>query len=465
MELGAGKLVKHSVVIVTEKRARSMALERIMEKAGFKVVSSASVYDALQIISQELPHLIITEATLADGDAAVIYDRLKKHEILNCIPIFVNILKKSKAELQLLENRDFAGVFAGNIEPQGLIKSVFSSLKEREFYSPYHIDVSKVEIDDSLRIAIANKLSGRAAGFLIAESDTQLDALAKFSCSPSQKEVEPAFLSQASNVIHKRSVYNLFPLHLITGEGRQWVEKLPDVYEKVPELQNQEQRVICVTENDSDFNGLSGLLTGHGITLIHVKQLADAFSLVQKKPSAISSVYIHDSKADTLAPEVVKTYTGLSRESLPPLIYASANPPRSTPVLRYLKRPFGFSMLVQTIKAAGQRPDSLAFAIEKSGFVGMPASFDAKGKLLGLDETGGLLELYFPIMRGGALSISHELLNRLWGGRTTVQITGTMEDETRSDVWIAYFKAPSAGASKENYWAKLLHELERASDS
>ena len=66
MEFASG-ITKHTVVVLSEKRERGKKVEAILTKTGFKVISTFSLYEALRYISQEMPHLIVTESLLSDG--------------------------------------------------------------------------------------------------------------------------------------------------------------------------------------------------------------------------------------------------------------------------------------------------------------------------------------------------------------------------------------------------------------
>ena len=76
---------------------------------GFKVDTVLSLYDALKVVSQEMPHLVISDSILTDGTAGTLYDRMSQHPMLKNTPIMVLVAKKTREQLTPLTGRKFAG--------------------------------------------------------------------------------------------------------------------------------------------------------------------------------------------------------------------------------------------------------------------------------------------------------------------------------------------------------------------
>ena len=89
----------------------------------------------------------------------------------------------------------------------------------------------------------------------------------------------------------------------------------------------------------------------------------------------------------------------------------------------------------------------------------MAVRLQAPATLLGIDETGGILQVKFPLLKGSKVNIGHSFLAQAWEGNTSVQVTGSAAQPGRADVWHARFDAVSAGMSKVKYWDKLSKQL------
>ena len=80
-------------------------------------------------------------------------------------------------------------------------------------------------------------------------------------------------------------------------------------------------------------------------------------------------------------------------------------------------------------------------------------------ELIGLDETGGILQVRFPLLKGSRLNIAHAFLQTAWEGRAQVQVVASAPPEAKPDIWHARFEAIDAGMSKVKYWEKLAKHL------
>jgi DNA-binding NtrC family response regulator len=79
MQVAQG-LTTHTILLVVEKHERAVATQALLGKFGFKVVVSTGLYDALKLVGQEMPHLVISEVTLPDGSVCNLFDKfLIKH--------------------------------------------------------------------------------------------------------------------------------------------------------------------------------------------------------------------------------------------------------------------------------------------------------------------------------------------------------------------------------------------------
>ncbi len=95
MVLVADALKRRTVLVCVAKSERGLPMKAVLEKVGLKAVLSSSVYETIQLLSQEMPHLIICDSILSDGHAGHIFDRVKQNRMFADIPILACILKKT----------------------------------------------------------------------------------------------------------------------------------------------------------------------------------------------------------------------------------------------------------------------------------------------------------------------------------------------------------------------------------
>ena len=456
----APTLTPHTVVLCVEKRERAVALQQTLQKLGFRIVMALTMYDALKFIAQEMPHLVICEAILSDGNVGLIYDRLQQHATLKKTPILVHVIKKTKAELDTMAGRKFAGFFLGPFEPKSFLTKVLEVISLHARVSPYFVPSTAIGISPDLTISIEATVVGKSGEQLVSRSGTEVDPAASMLCVPGNAEYGPAVLRMATNLRSGDEIFNLFPISRIVGAGRKWILALPDFKVGEPSVvaESRLHKVIYYDPSEERFAGFRDILKGYQVELVHAKSLNTAAALVKRDHETIAAVYLHELMADASSLEWKNTYSKLPAGKKPPIIVGTTSlNARSTSEMRYIKRPFGMGLFVEMLQAAFERAGDIAGAMGKNASTdikGVPVKYQAQAKLVGLDETGGVMEVRFPLVKGSRFTIKHEFLHRAWEGKTNVQVVGSAATGS-ADVYHARFEAIEAGTSKVKYWDKL----------
>jgi hypothetical protein len=286
-------------------------------------------------------------------------------------------------------------------------------------------------------------------------------------CVPSSPDLGPAVLRMASNLREGDEIFNLFPINRIVGAGRKWVLTLPEI--KIggapdPKRDVKLHKVIFHEPNDARFDGFKEILRGYDIDLIHAKSLSAAAAILKRDPDGIESVYLHELMNDASGLEWKNVYGKLPPNKKPPLIVGTTSMnARSTAAVRYIKRPFGMGLFVEMLQASFEKAADVGAVAGKNAPnapAGVPVRFQAPASLVGLDETGGILQVKFPLLKGSRLTINHKFLQQAWDGSAVVSVTGSAVMPSRPDVWHARFEAIGAGMSKVKYWDKLSKQLQ-----
>jgi hypothetical protein len=459
----AGTITQHTIVLCVDKRERGIGIQTLLSKAGFNVVMALSLYDALKYVAQDMPHLVITESLLSDGTAGTLYDRLQQHETLKKTPIMVLVLKKTREELAPLAQRKFAGFFLGPLEPKSFMAKVNEIIGAHSLVSPYFVPAGPVGIGEDMTISIEAAVMGRTGEQLVSRSTTEVDPSASMLCVPSNPELGPAVLRMATNLREGEEIFNLFPISRIVGNGRKWVMGLPEIKLGEKAAAAKVRKIILYEPNEQRLESFREILKGYDIEVLPAKSMATAAAILKRDPVGIGCVYLHELLGDASGIEWKNVYGKLPPSQRPPLIVGTTSMnARPTPQIRYLKRPFGMGLFIEMLEASFERGGDLAEAAGKNASTttqGLPVKFQATAKLLGIDETGGVILIKFPLVKGSRLSITHKFLESAWEGKTNVQITAASSFEGKPDVWHARFEAVGAGMSKVKYWDRITKQL------
>lgn len=457
-------LTQHLIVFCTDKQERAVAVEALLATFGCKVIVATGMHQALKLMAQELPHLVISEALLADGSAGNLFDKMQGDKYVSKIPVMVHILKKSKDELGALTGRKFAGFFMGPFEPKGFGAKVMEVINTVSPISPFFYRAGEVGLYQDLTMQIEAEVLGKSNDQIIAKSGSELDSRSAFVCVPQKAELEPVLLRQAGNMRSADTCYNLFPLTKAVGKGRLWLEKLPEM--NLENLSGADaegknlRKVIFYDPNAARADEFGELLKGYGIQLIYAKSPSAAASLLKRDGETIDGIYLHELLNDASSVEWKNTYAKCPINVRPPLIIGTtAQNPKSTDSTRYIRRPFGLGLLVEMMQSMFFRASSLDTAAQS--YAGSHVSFRAPAKLLGLDETGGVLQSQTPLMRGSKVQLVHDQLSKLWQNNTVVTISGVGPLPDKPEVWQARFDVIPPGSSKTKYFNQLSELLEQ----
>ena len=174
----------HTIVLVVDKPEKYVSASTVLNKMGFKVVVAQSMYDALKIIDQEMPHLVVSEAILSDGHVGNMYDRLKDHPLVKNTPILALVTSKTKEQLSPLQGRKFAGFLLGKVDPKALALKVREVIAANNNVSPYFIDFDRVMSESDMTLMVRAQALGKSGEQIVYSSGSELDPEAALVCMP-----------------------------------------------------------------------------------------------------------------------------------------------------------------------------------------------------------------------------------------------------------------------------------------
>ena len=465
MSVASGSTL-HTVLVCTLKPEHGAVLAAILAPAGLKVLATNSVYDAMAVIQQEMPHLVIAEAILSDGTAATLLDRLTLNPILNRTPVVVHLLKKSKEELAPLAGKTFAGFLVGQLDPAAVVKLVGEALAGFGGQSPYYRDVEASHLQKDVAIVIDAQVIGQTDGQVLVRSQMEVPDAASLVCVPKKTDLSPAILKMASNVRKGVDVINFFPLSRTMGKGKLWLSEIPEVTTSHPTVssRNRPRRVLIYDPMTERFEQFQNILKGHRLELVHAKTLTIAAGMVQNA-ATIGCIYLHELINDVSSIGWRESYAKLPVLERPPMIIGTSSlAAQSTATVRYIRKPYGLGVFLEMVESLVSGTNRIAEAIlaDKTTTGGAAVTFQAVGVLIGLDESGGILALKFPVTKGVRCQIQHQQLQHLWPD--PVEILDCWRD-ARTGLWLARFDAVKAGTSKFKYWEKICLILDKSAVS
>ena len=446
-------LVQHTVVILVAKKERAIGMEALLNKISCRVITTLSLYDALKTISQEMPHLVIADSELADGSAANLYDRLEAHHILRKTPILVTIVKKTKEELQAISKRKFAGFFLGIPEPkQFLLKTleILSSTKS----SPFFLNLDSLEANDKLNVSFSGRVIGRTEEQLMIRSGADVDANAALVCVPTDLKYPPILVKSGNNMMDVDGIINSFPIGKVSGKGRLWVEKMPSL--KTAAANTHRRTLLYYDPSVERAVQLAEILKGYEIELNHFQTLNRAAAALRSKPESVGCIFLYELMNDASSIEWKKAYETSPQNTRPPMIIGSSSlNNRSSADTKYIQKPFGLGPLIETLEACFERSDDVNSEANKSGYAGIDVQYQALGKLVCLDEVGGVFQVKFPLVPGSKVKLSHSLFKFMSNEFDDVLIANIVKEPNTVDTWQIRFEALKAGTSKTKHWEKI----------
>lgn len=454
-------ITKHTVVIVIDRRERSVAIATILRKLKFHVVAVQNLYEALKAADQELPHLIISDVLLSDGTAGTLYDRIQQNELLKNTPIMALVANKSKEQLMPLKGRSFAGFLLGKLDAQAFAAKVREIIASHSDLSPYFRPADSIGLNVELTVSLDAKVLGKSADQVVSLSESQIDSEAALVCLPQSTDKSPALFKMGSNVVRGEEVYNLFPFNRIKGKGLQWLVKLPEISISAA-LEKQDgslQNVLFFDPNQQRFEQFREVLLGYQINLIQAHSLQVAMGLLSREvANGLACVYLDELPANASGIAFKEAVQKIPEAQRPVVIVGThALNLRSGPIFRFIHKPFGLGILVDMMESAFQA-NQVSSAPKATT---IDVKYQAPGKLIGLDETGGIIQTRFPVLQGTKVILEHDILSELWEGETLVQIVGSAPLSPDQSYWQAKFVVSKSSGNKARYWTKIAESIER----
>ena len=234
----------------------------------------------------------------------------------------------------------------------------------------------------------------------------------------------------------------------IKGKGRKWIIDLPEINFDEVGQDLKDSEILFFDPISSRFEQFKEVLAGYGLNLIYVSSIQAVVSELSRNSSKISCVYLDELPASNGGVMFKETLAKLPNNSRPPVIAGTASQnARSTNDIRYILKPFGLGVLLDMLQGAIK--SKRQFKIVSSA--NYEVTYQVPGKLLGLDETGGVVQLKFPMFKDSHINLDNDTLNDIWNGENKVEIAEVAVLDDKPDTWQIKFNSPNALGNKSKY--------------
>jgi len=123
---------RHRVLVVDDQPDDRNLLRRMIEsQEGYEVMEAGSGQEAILLVHQRRPHIIILDLLMPEMDGFAVLEALKADEATRSIPIIVVTAKElTERDRQVLNNRIEALIQKGVLQREELLEDVASALRK-----------------------------------------------------------------------------------------------------------------------------------------------------------------------------------------------------------------------------------------------------------------------------------------------------------------------------------------------
>jgi len=123
---------RHRVLVVDDQPDDRNLLRRMIEaQEGYEVIEAGSGQEAILLVHQRRPHIIILDLLMPEMDGFAVLEALKADEATRAIPIIVVTAKElTERDRQVLNNRIEALIQKGVLQREELLEDVAAALRK-----------------------------------------------------------------------------------------------------------------------------------------------------------------------------------------------------------------------------------------------------------------------------------------------------------------------------------------------
>ena len=428
----ARELSKHSALLCMRNKAKADIIAKILDEMGIERAFTDNTADAFREMKQRLPHMIIMDSQLRDGNAGIVHDRLAKEEPFRRIPLVVCVEQRSKEALLPLVGKMFEAIFIGDIQPKAFRAKLDEILSTRLIASPFGFDPIRAGISNIISSRFNMELMMASPSHIIMRTQFGIDHRADYYVDGTLKgEFVRATLKNGSPFFLGNQSFGSFPTADITGANDTFLKLISQTltYQGFASLSGNRpvKRVIVYHPVADIFEKLRPALTAAGLSPEHVSSYEELLSTCVPNGNPPFVIYLHEALDATHSGHLVRILGKDFSAGMVRLIVATRNP-AATDIgnLRYVHPPLTVGSVSSAIIGSAIDVDPLRDVLDPEkkrtgchdGFLN--ARIDVR--MCVLDENGVIIESPRPLTRGFAMSFKHEVLGKFFPGRAPMRI-------------------------------------------
>ncbi|MFW7379421.1 MAG: hypothetical protein ACOH5I_11475 [Oligoflexus sp.] len=450
----------HSIVIVTDRVERSISVATILEQAGYQVSVAQGLYEGLRQIDQHMPHLVLAGSIYYDGTIANLQDRLLENDVLAQTPILAWIPTKTKSQLLPLKDRNFSGFILGKASGTALLSKVNEILEPFGSLSPYLIKPPQIKFEEKLDFSLSSAALGHEDNYLLMESSMVIGMQDKLMAWKPFDQQFKFTLSHGQMIPTRDKQLAIFPFRELRHPVRTWFEGLPSKIRNTEKNVENEIKIGWISLNDSISAAHKKIFAGYGIELDDLASIED---LMNKKDHQLKEtyqgIYLDGFVADH--PDLLRLCQ-LQKESYPfPTLLICQEKVQNTAAsrgIRYVGKPCQFGELLDQLMMLRFHESSI---VPKEALDSFQLQIRDSGRLIGLDENGGVFEFHREIAPQTELLMEHAQLIDLWEGeKRIIVIRSVPKPGCLHNTWYIAFRSNHTFGNKAKYWQRLHTKLE-----
>ncbi len=121
---------KITVLYVEDNRLNRLLVRRVLEAEGFEVIEAESAIQALDMISEKVPHLILMDINMPEVDGYTLTNRLRQNPMMQGVPIIAMTANVMKGDRERTLEAGCDGYIQKPIDVDILSEQLIRFLKE-----------------------------------------------------------------------------------------------------------------------------------------------------------------------------------------------------------------------------------------------------------------------------------------------------------------------------------------------
>ena len=188
--------------------------------------------------------------------------------------MIVTLQSNDPSESKAIGQRKYHYVSEGTLDPQLLLQNISAIFKSYHDLSPQFMSLENTSINRQTDIWVKATLLGRYESFLAIDSNVYLDPRSAIRIKPESGEIDGINMVYPSNIPHKNTTINLFPIGEVEDVNKEWLTKTYHL--KSHDLGSADPIYnVAFIQDSANFKQIQIILRGYGIEAQNFKNVQE----------------------------------------------------------------------------------------------------------------------------------------------------------------------------------------------